>query len=794
MVTRPCSDPINIEALATQHSLAVMQTVAPPPLGRRRGNEYQLLNPHRDDKSLGSFSINLQTSLWADFAIDKQGYSFTALIEYLYNLSSPQAVTVLGGLLNQWEVPEFAPAPLQIQLTEEQLSATSQMQTAICDKSTPIKWDTLPISKEQLRSLHQAYPSYFQKRKPDHVFQYKNAAGELMMVELRWDSGDGKMIRPAIFGKPNPAIMAQTHDLPPRWVGAWPQSIPLKNSDLIANDPDKPVLIVEGAKTCNAATKQFTQYVVGSVPGGGMITRCDLSVLSGREVFIWPDADEPGIKLAHRIREKAIYSGCKSVAIINLPTDGTLPKGWDLADEAPDGFDPHKLLSKTISFNTGDIDMSVLTPLKKQVTPLPLEILPSWGDWLDVMSKAKNTPKEYLLHTLIGTTSGLRVGRSNITARAGWTEPAALFMVSVGGSSAGKSPAFSAVESGIHALEKVHRLDLAKAQAKAELTEDETHLFLEQFRVMDATIESLAHTMSRQSTGLLLWQPEMSEFINSLQRYNRGGSDRGFWLRAWDCLPGIVNRKSLGSDPMQIDCLGCSIVGGIQPDVLSDFNKGGLASEDGLIPRMMFVYPDPLPVKSPSFNEIDYLVAVKKLNTFISRTHQQPQQELILSKQAHEYFESWRLDHLQSLRDSHRENDAGAHKAPGQVLRLSLSFHLLEACQGDTVSLDILKQALNYRQVIDSHHERIKADILTPRSEILAMRLGQWVIQNKVGVLDTVQLRKNIKLEGLRSTENIHLALCELHDSGWIKTDLDKSRWGADKLPRIIDLKEALWN
>ena len=210
MVTRPCNDPINIEALATQHSLAVMQTVAPPPLGRRRGNEYQLLNPHRDDKSLGSFSINLQTSLWADFAIDKHGYSFTALIEYLYNLSSPQAVTVLGGLLNQWEVPEFAPAPLQIQLTEEQLSATSQMQTAICDKSTPIKWDTLPISKEQLRSLHQAYPSYFQKRNPDHVFQYKNAAGELMMVELRWDSGDGKMIRPAIFGKPNPAIMAQT--------------------------------------------------------------------------------------------------------------------------------------------------------------------------------------------------------------------------------------------------------------------------------------------------------------------------------------------------------------------------------------------------------------------------------------------------------------------------------------------------------------------------------------------------------------------------------------------------------
>jgi hypothetical protein len=47
---------------------------------------------------------------------------------------------------------------------------------------------------------------------------------------------------------------------------------------------------------------------------------------------------------------------------------------------------------------------------------------------------------------------------------------------------------------------------------------------------------------------------------------------------------------------MQIDYLGCSIVGGIQPDVLSGFNKGGFASEDGLIPRMIFVYPDPYPL------------------------------------------------------------------------------------------------------------------------------------------------------------------------------------------------------
>ena len=167
---------------------------------------------------------------------------------------------------------------------------------------------------------------------------------------------------------------------------------------------------------------------------------------------------------------------------------------------------------------------------------------------------------------------------------------------------------------------------------------------------MDSTVESLAHIMSLQEQGLLLWQPEMTEFINSLQRYNRNGSDRGFWLRAWDCLPGLVNRKSLGAEPMHIDCLGCSIVGGIQPDVLSEFNRGGLAAEDGLIPRMMFVYPDPLPVQTPSFNEVDYLMAERKIKEFIHQTYELPKQQLKLSESAHDHFEKWRVEYLQELR------------------------------------------------------------------------------------------------------------------------------------------------
>ena len=115
--------PVDIEALASQHSLALMQRIAPPPSGRRRGNEYQLLNSKRDDKTLGSFSINLQTALWAGFTIDLNGYSFISIVEYLYDLSSTESFNVVGGVFGLWDVPH----KLQEPFNDGQLHAAAQM-------------------------------------------------------------------------------------------------------------------------------------------------------------------------------------------------------------------------------------------------------------------------------------------------------------------------------------------------------------------------------------------------------------------------------------------------------------------------------------------------------------------------------------------------------------------------------------------------------------------------------------------------------------------------------------------
>ena len=43
------------------------------PNGSRNGNEWIALNPTRNDSSKGSFSINLLTGIWKDFATNDAG-------------------------------------------------------------------------------------------------------------------------------------------------------------------------------------------------------------------------------------------------------------------------------------------------------------------------------------------------------------------------------------------------------------------------------------------------------------------------------------------------------------------------------------------------------------------------------------------------------------------------------------------------------------------------------------------------------------------------------------------------
>jgi hypothetical protein len=69
------------------------------PDGKRQGREFIARNPTRADRSIGSFSINLVTGKWSDFATNDSGGDPVSLAAYLFGLSQVDAARRLADML-----------------------------------------------------------------------------------------------------------------------------------------------------------------------------------------------------------------------------------------------------------------------------------------------------------------------------------------------------------------------------------------------------------------------------------------------------------------------------------------------------------------------------------------------------------------------------------------------------------------------------------------------------------------------------------------------------------------------
>lgn len=176
---------------------------------------------------------------------------------------------------------------------------------------------------------------------PSAVWTYRDADHRVLGHVARFDTPAGKQVLPRSW--------CRSADAPSRW--AWKALAaprPLYGLDRLAAMPMLSVLVVEGEKTADAAQERFPDFVVMTWPGGSMATgKADWRPLRGRDLVIWPDADEAGRKAAAEVAAVAGAAGAKNIAIVTLPTD--LPEGWDLADPMPPGVDPKALLAAAVA-------------------------------------------------------------------------------------------------------------------------------------------------------------------------------------------------------------------------------------------------------------------------------------------------------------------------------------------------------------------------------------------------------------------------------------------------------------
>lgn len=249
------------------------------------------------------------------------------------------------------------------------------------------------------------------------------------------------------------------------------------------------------------------------------------------------------------------------------------------------------------------------------------------SQWVEDAAEAKGAPPDYVVSSVLSVLSSAIGNARWVTPWNGWNEPPVIWTMCVGLPSAGKSPAIDAALQPLRKAERIlreaaeddrkewsERAELAKLAeatwkeaAKAAIKEGNTPPerpqdcdaglppHIPRLVVNDGTIERLGAILARQPRGTLQMRDELAGWLEGMQRYSGGGSDRPFWLEAFGGRNYTVER--MGREPLTIDRLSIGVLGGIQPDRLKSLLFK--SDDDGLLARFLPIWPDPAPLRRP---------------------------------------------------------------------------------------------------------------------------------------------------------------------------------------------------
>ncbi len=158
------------------------------------------------------------------------------------------------------------------------------------------------------------------------LWEYRDLNGSLLGLVARFDGQDGKDVVP--FFKRDGG----------KWkAGAAPAPRPLYGLHKLPGHQGL-VIVCEGEKATDAAQILAPDCACLTWPGGSNAAKkADFTPLAGRNVVIWPDADEPGLKAARDVAEACRKAGAESVQVMAIPAGKS--GGWDAADALAEGWD-----------------------------------------------------------------------------------------------------------------------------------------------------------------------------------------------------------------------------------------------------------------------------------------------------------------------------------------------------------------------------------------------------------------------------------------------------------------------
>ncbi len=362
-------------------------------------------------------------------------------------------------------------------------------------------------------------------------------------------------------------------------------------------------------------------------------------VLEGRNVLIYADGDEPGLKARDGWVQLAHEAGAASVRVLEsladlkdfcdvAGTDGLGALGAVLQERIRDAV--------TVEAEQGE-EWPEPEPFTTDLAPVPSldpELLPEpLRAYCADISYRLNVPLEFaavpllsVMGALIGRSVGLRPKLHD-----DWTIFPNLFAAIIAPPSIGKTPVLNEVLRPVRALAKAafdaadtaglesntdrEMIELALSSLKsrikgankklnsaatpeqrAELKELQVQLARagdvkpKRYEVNDCTDAKLAELLSENPRGLLLTRDELTGFLEQLDKEH---FSRTLYLELWNGnAHHTVDRKDGGTVRLEGAALG--MIGGIQPSRLKRYvaDSFGLGSSDGFLARFLMVWPD----------------------------------------------------------------------------------------------------------------------------------------------------------------------------------------------------------
>lgn len=354
------------------------ETVLPQwlPAGHRRGKEWVSPNPTRNDRNPGSFTINMVSGVWKDYATGEGGSDLVSLYAYLFHHNDQGAAA--KELAGNFGVRIGDPATRQ--------AAHEAAKVRSIEEAKPEPIFPVPITATAPKFSHPRYGE------PTARWEYRDRNNRTILWVCRFDpEGERKQIIPLSWCKHPPKDDRPAQE---RWT--WrgitgSKKRPLFGLDRLAADPEADAIMVEGEKATEAGQRLFGQSAIVTSWLGGVETadRVNINALAGRRVVLWPDFDaltdkatgellplheQPGVRAMMALAQ-ALKGVAREVLLVGYQMDATR-HGWDLADAEADGWTTEQAAAY-MAKNAGD-PWHIASA--KPAAPTPARQEPAGGD------------------------------------------------------------------------------------------------------------------------------------------------------------------------------------------------------------------------------------------------------------------------------------------------------------------------------------------------------------------------------------------------------------------------------